>query len=38
VNTGGGEFNHLPHVILTLLTCGTWLPIWLICWACSNSK
>lgn len=28
------EFNHTPHVIITLLTCGGWLPFWLILWAC----
>lgn len=27
-------FNHTPHVVLTLFTCGGWLPIWLIIWAC----
>jgi predicted amidophosphoribosyltransferase len=27
-------FNHGPHLILTLFTCGAWVPIWLILWAC----
>lgn len=27
-------FNHVPHLVLTLLSCGAWIPIWLICWAC----
>lgn len=31
-----GGFNHTPHVILTLFTCGLWLPIWLLIWACSG--
>ncbi|WP_394824977.1 hypothetical protein [Pendulispora albinea] len=26
-------FNHTPHIVLTFLSCGAWLPIWLICWA-----
>jgi hypothetical protein len=28
------SFNHAPHVVLDVLTCGVWLPIHLICWAC----
>lgn len=24
--------NHGLHLILTLVTCGAWLPIWLIVW------
>jgi hypothetical protein len=23
--------NHAVHAVLTLLTCGAWLPIWIIC-------
>ena len=31
VNGGGGSGGaHAVHAILTLLTCGLWLPIWLI--------
>jgi hypothetical protein len=26
----GSEPNHVVHVILTVFTCGLWLPIWLI--------
>lgn len=25
-----GAPNHLLHAVLTLLTCGLWLPIWLL--------
>lgn len=25
-------FNHTPHIILSFLTCGAWLVVWLICW------
>lgn len=27
-------FNHTPHIIIDLLTCGAWLPVHLILWAC----
>ncbi|MDV8001421.1 hypothetical protein [Rhodococcus sp. IEGM 1408] len=32
VNGGGGSkgVNHLLHLILTLLTAGLWLPVWII--------
>jgi hypothetical protein len=26
-------FNHTVHIVLDVVTCGTWLPIHLICWA-----
>ena len=26
----GGGTNHGLHLILTLLTCGLWLPIWIL--------
>jgi hypothetical protein len=29
VSTGGGT-NHALHLVLTLLTCGLWLPIWIL--------
>ncbi|MDH6199097.1 hypothetical protein M2272_005764 [Mycobacterium frederiksbergense] len=29
VATGGGT-NHALHLVLTLLTCGMWLPIWFL--------
>ena len=29
VSAGGGT-NHALHRILTLLTCGLWLPIWIL--------
>ena len=32
-NAGGGGSNggmHVVHLLLTLLTCGLWLPIWII--------
>jgi len=28
----GRGFNHLLHLGLTVVTCGAWLPIWIICW------
>lgn len=30
------SFNHLPHAVLSLFTCGFWLPLWLILWACHS--
>ena len=33
----GGE-NHLLHAVLTLLTCGLWLPIWLIVAAAESKR
>lgn len=27
-------FNHAIHIVLDVLTCGSWIPIHLICWAC----
>ena len=29
-NNGGSRCPHLLHFILTLITCGMWLPIWII--------
>jgi hypothetical protein len=29
VSTGGGT-SHALHAVLTLLTCGLWLPIWIL--------
>ncbi|MDV3130168.1 DUF2510 domain-containing protein [Mycobacterium sp. 21AC1] len=29
VSAGGGP-NHAVHLILTLLTCGLWLPVWIL--------
>lgn len=29
-------FNHTPHLIITLFTCGAWLPFYLIIWALSG--
>ncbi|MDN3352971.1 helix-hairpin-helix domain-containing protein [Actinomadura sp. DC4] len=26
----GGDVNHLAHLLATLLTCGIWLPVWVI--------
>jgi hypothetical protein len=33
VANGGGSNGgmHVVHLLLTLLTCGMWLPIWIIC-------
>ena len=30
VNGGGKRVNHALHLILTILTAGLWLPVWLI--------
>lgn len=27
-------FNHTPHIVLDVLTCGGWLIVHLICWMC----
>lgn len=35
---GGGGMNHVPHLVLTVLTCGAWLPVWLIVWAFSGRR
>jgi len=34
INNGGRDprFPHLMHFVLTVLTCGFWLPIWMLCW------
>lgn len=29
-------FNHGLHLVLTILTCGAWLPVWIILWAVSS--
>jgi DNA uptake protein ComE-like DNA-binding protein len=26
----GGEVNHAVHLVLSLVTCGIWLPVWVI--------
>jgi predicted Zn-ribbon and HTH transcriptional regulator len=26
------EFNHGLHLVLTILACGAWLPVWIILW------
>lgn len=28
----GPRINHILHLILTLVTCGLWAPIWLLGW------
>jgi hypothetical protein len=30
VAVSGGGTNHALHAVLTLLTCGLWLPIWIL--------
>lgn len=30
VNGGGRRVNHVLHLLLTLLTAGLWLPVWII--------
>ena len=29
------DFPHAVHGVLTLLTCGFWLPVWVICYVLS---
>jgi hypothetical protein len=29
-SNGKKPINHVLHAVLTLLTCGLWLPVWLI--------
>ena len=29
-NNGGRRVNHVLHLVLTILTAGLWLPIWII--------
>jgi predicted RNA-binding Zn-ribbon protein involved in translation (DUF1610 family) len=26
------DFNHGIHLLLTVLTCGLWLPVWILAW------
>lgn len=37
VSSGGGA-NHGLHLVLTLLSCGLWLPIWILCAIFSGSS
>jgi len=30
VNGPKRDFPHLLHLVLTILTCGLWLPIWIL--------
>jgi hypothetical protein len=30
VMASGGEVNHLGHFVASVLTCGAWLPVWVI--------
>jgi hypothetical protein len=38
--TGGGiqlrPFNHLIHIILSILTAGLWIPVWLLVYIFRN--
>jgi hypothetical protein len=27
-----GPFNHTPHILMSLFTCGAWIPIYLLIW------
>jgi len=27
-------FKHGPHIVLDILSCGLWVPLHLILWAC----
>lgn len=37
VSTGGGP-NHALHAVLTLFTCGMWLPVWILVAIFSSSS
>src|SRR6516225_2345298 len=37
VSTGGGV-NHALHAVLTLFTCGMWLPVWILVAIFSSSS
>jgi DNA uptake protein ComE-like DNA-binding protein len=30
VMASGGEVNHAAHLLISLFTCGAWLPVWII--------
>ncbi len=32
------SFPHAMHGVLTLLTCGFWLPIWVICYLMGGGR
>lgn len=32
VYAGGPPFPHTFHLLMTLLTCGLWFPIWFLTW------
>ena len=34
----GSPVNHVLHVLLTIFTCGMWLPLWLIIAATGGEK
>jgi ribosomal protein L37AE/L43A len=31
-------FDHSLHLIMTLVTCGMWLPVWILCAIVSNGQ
>lgn len=31
-------FNHGPHVVLDLLSCGLWIPMHILFWVLSGAK
>jgi|HubBroStandDraft_2_1064218.scaffolds.fasta_scaffold69590_2 hypothetical protein len=32
INNHEPSFPHLVHIVLTLLTCGAWLPVYVLCY------
>lgn len=32
------QFNHGKHALITLFTCGAWLPGWFLMWVCHPRK
>ena len=35
VHHAGRAFPHALHAVLTLFTCGVWLPVWVVCYVLS---
>lgn len=27
-----GPFNHTPHILMSIFTCGAWIPVYLLIW------
>jgi hypothetical protein len=38
IMANGGDVNHAAHLLISVLTCGAWLPVWLIIGLVGNEK